>query len=245
MCIFQDFHFLCGCDKLKISRECHRTSINVQGGVFCQDDPYPHIDDSVERPLDPTAYGPGVCSNIHCRWRFGLLPFGVYGDDSKKSLYENDASFDISEAACAEREDRWYRMLNTDQQLECLSMSFPLPTESMSTYAQAWFKADTMQGVSIVLSEVDVFKPEQLRWYELNPRYMTATQLHHATGFVLPAEVTLPGNVKGSGSTPLKPYAGPFKVGTHVCKPLPGVCRKCGANSGALDFAMRRLCITL
>ena len=232
MCIFQKSIFLCGCDKLKISQACSSTSLNAQGDVFCQNDPHAHIDDGVPREYDVAAYGPGVCCNIHCRWRYSLLPLGVYGQDSKQSLLENDAPFDMSEAACTEREDRWFRLLSADQQLECLSMTFPLPVETMSTYAQAHFNSDPVHSTEVLFSEAEI-KPDELRWFELNPRYMTAQQLQHATGYLLPANITVPSTTSADGTTPLKPYAGPFKVGAHTCKPRFGICRRCGENNGS------------
>ena len=232
MCIYQKFFFLCGCDKLKISKPCEQTSTNVQGQVFCRKDPHPHIDDGAERLYDFAAHGPGVCSNIRCKWQWGILPLGVYEAEDWTSLLENDASFDMSDEACEDREARWFRMLTTDQQLECLPLSFPLPAEKMSLCAQAYFSPDPVHGMSVFFSRYDELSTDQLHHSELNPRYMNAEQLRFATGFLLPAEVTLPGESLVRGSTPQKPLVGPFKVRQHDCKPVPGLCDVCGRNAG-------------
>ena len=236
MCIFQKHFFLCGCDKLKISSACSDTSVNAQRQKFCRKDPHPHIDDGAERMYNTPSHGFGVCSNIHCRWRWSLAPTGVYEPrdkpQDKRSLRENDASFDMSEDARSDREARWFRLLSADRQLECLSMTFPLRAEKMSLYAQAYFCQDSMHSADILFSRFFDLSTAQLHWSELNPRYMNAEQLRHATGALLPASVTIPGNATNRGSTPHQPLEGPFKVATHNCKPKPGVCRKCGRNAG-------------
>ena len=155
----------------------------------------------------------------------------MYGIDI--SLKENDASFDMSESACKEREDRWFRTLTTDQQLEFLGMRFPVPDESKSLYAQAYFNGDPARGYVVEFSRFYDLATSQLQWWELNPRYMTSPQLNHATGFVLPAEVTIPGSPNAHGSTPHLPYLGPFTIpNSHICSPFPGICSGCGRYVG-------------
>ena len=65
---------------------------------------------------------------------------------------------------------------------------------------------------------------------------MNEEQLHWATGLLLPAEVTIPGDPWTIGSTPRKPWAGPFKVDRHVCTPDYGVCVHCGENRGDAEL---------
>ena len=143
------------------------------------------------------------------------MPLGVYRE-GKNSLKENDAEFDMSEQARVEREDRWFRTLSTDQQLECLSKTFPMPADAMSLYAQANFNPDSNEGLNVFFAHFYELSAEHLRWYELNPRYMTAEQLHHATGSLLPAEVTLPGRRQVYGFNTAQAFGRTFQ-GRRAC----------------------------
>ena len=236
MCYFTTFNFLCGCSKIKISQPCNDTFTNVQGVLCCRKDPRPHPDDkSLTRKKDDMTFGPGVCSGVQCQWKHALLPLGDFGDSKKRALFEDDTPFDMSEEACKEREDCWYRnLLSTDQQLDFIGVSYPLDPETMSDFARWQLNSDKEDSEWFFWEHFDRAwgsDRSKIRWQELNPRYMDASMLRRVLSHrLLPAEVAIPGNARGS--TPLKPNQGPFAVGKHKCKPAKGICKKCGVNVG-------------
>lgn len=71
MCIYTVFNFVCGARKLKIVAPCSAFATNVQGLGFCRDDPVAHVGDGCNnaRSFVKDTYGPGICSNVHCRLR--------------------------------------------------------------------------------------------------------------------------------------------------------------------------------
>ncbi|KAK4540135.1 hypothetical protein LTR36_009800 [Oleoguttula mirabilis] len=241
MCLYKEFFFLCGCSKYKIAVPCVDVAVNVQGVLFCRQDPHPHPEDRKARDgMISITHGPGVCSGAVCQWHWGVLVPGDFGDgkqikpavqQQQQQKEEVDAEFDLSEEACKEREGRWYCMLSADQQLECFSTVFPVPFEAMSDYARSFLNPH-MDDLALSLDDdrAEHARPEELRWQETNPRYLSSQQLSFATGLLLPVEVTAPGQERGS--TPHKPLVGPFGVGAHVCKPKVGVCRTCGRYRG-------------
>lgn len=255
MCIYNIFNFLCGGQKLKITSPCEHAFTNYQGIQFCRMSPQAHVHDGVPRNYSTPTHGPGICSNTHCRDLFGMLPYELSKKNKACDLVEDDSEFDMSPEACADREARWYRMLSTDHQLECLSTTFPVSTESMSQYARVWlYLADLPPNEWAAHFESACnANPDELIWQELNPRYMsqftlqTVTKLHLLPAWVTDTNQTAPdqghrnSNSKGKGkgkqtqvrtTTPYMPLYGPFKVGDHICKPAVGFCKTCGHYHG-------------
>lgn len=224
MCTYTLFTFLCNSQKLKIAAPCRHISTNAQGLPYCRLDPYAHhADGNQHRVYAAETFGPGVCANEACRAEYGM-PLG-----ETAHAVEDDAEYDMSPDACAEREDRWFReCLSTEQQLDAMSMTFPRPFEERSVYAQTWLCEDWSR---FDIDSIDVLNPDSVDWSDLNPRYMTARALHKATGILLPASVT---DTSGDGkkkmltTTPCKPVFGPFRPQSHACKPEVGICRTCG-----------------
>lgn len=134
----------------------------------------------------------------------------------------------MDDEARAEREDRWYRqVLSTDQQLQLLNTTFPLDINTVSPYALYVLRGLETEGQfdeQLGLSS----NPDHLDWRELNPRYLDEYGLWIATSHLLPASVTDTRYHEHQTSSPFQPQFGPFKIGTHACKPADDVCKKCG-----------------
>lgn len=224
MCKYTRFHFLCGATKLKVSEPCPFAQTNYHDLVYCQLDPSAHVDDNTPRDYTADTYGPGICSNHNCR-RTWCIPEDVPEDDSE---------YDMSRAACAEREDKWYRIvLSTEQQLDFFGLKFPLPFKHMSLHSQFWVYSDYFSQAEWTdwLVKACLTRPEQMDWKELNPRYMHSKLLWEVSraGY-LPAQVT-DTRAEQKGTPARKATMGPFAMEKHVCgkKMLErGFCRVCG-----------------
>lgn len=159
------------------------------------------------------------------RQLFHLIPPHEYHLCDAKNLIEDDEPFDMSDQACAEREDRWYRqMLSTDQQLQLLDTSYPLSEDLVSPYNKYVLKDMATAGK---YGHMEV-NPDDLGWQELNPRYLSDFGLWVSTTSILPASVTDTRYHEHQTSSPFQPAFGPFKVRSHFCKPKKGICKTCG-----------------
>ncbi|EME45397.1 hypothetical protein DOTSEDRAFT_33909 [Dothistroma septosporum NZE10] len=238
MCRHSVFNLLRVGQKLKIAEVCHQAKTNYQGMLYCQNDPYAHVSDS-NSSRDHTAEtcGPGIRLNSNCRVAHGMASVGKL-DFKAHDLAVDVQEFDISSAACAEREDRWYRQcLTTLQQLDAIGLQMPPRMEVMSAHAKWWLYIQHMPAQWVAtwaeLSTMD--KPDEISRAELNPRHLSQRALHHVDGHHLPVNIT---DTRHSTrkvhvwTTPRIPALGPFEVRTHTCKPHVGNCKTCGNYRG-------------
>lgn len=234
MCKYTLFHFLCGGTKIKIAEPCDQASTNYLGIPFCKEDPYPHIEDAKPRQYTGATYGPGICSNIHCRENWGMVPKDEANKHLKRDLVEDDTPFDMSPSACQQREDVWARAcLDEDQQMEAYwQKEWPLPIESMTLNAKTWLSSEMVPIIDWceLWNQVQAQNPspDDVDWRELNPKYLSQRALQHVTAVYLPALVTDTRTHEHHTTTPLKPQFGPFRVKSHTCRPAGGCCKICG-----------------
>ncbi|KAK3649648.1 hypothetical protein LTR56_006831 [Elasticomyces elasticus] len=228
MCKFQELHYACGtCSVISVLHPCEKSYTDAQGKVSCSDDPRPHGEDGKYRVGVKNIFSPATCSGVVCQWEHGILAHGDYGVDK---AFKAATPFTDDEESRTEREQAWFRMLTTEQQLECMNTIFPLSIDGASDYARAWLRSD---GESIEerqrLRECSVV--QSLDWRETNPRYLSPRALQKCTGYLLPAIVTAPGH-EGQAITPHLPIVGPFACDNHKCKPFLANYRICGRFNG-------------
>jgi hypothetical protein len=225
MCILTRFRYLCLHEKLKIAHACEKAYLDRNGVLTCPDDPDPQLDDGKAHMCGPRTFGIGVCSSIHCAWHFSILPLGDYGDDKhgNSTSFEDDTEISDSPEAREDREDRWYRLLNADQQLDHYQTEYPLPYDQRSPSGRALLEFPYGAAVTPV---------DSLQWQELNPKVLNPVKLQWCVFHrLLPASVV--DGRKSKTISPLQPNAGPFKLtGSHKCPKKHGICKKCGANIG-------------
>ncbi|KXT08164.1 hypothetical protein AC579_8011 [Pseudocercospora musae] len=233
MCKYTLFHFLCGGTKIKVAQPCDQASTNYLGITFCRKDPHPHTDDYKTRPFVAPTFGPGICSNMHCREIWGMIPKGQAEKHLRRDLVEDDTPFDMSPEACQEREDVWARtLLDEEQQMDAYWTKWPLPVRSMTLNAKGWlfpqcFSAaewwDITQQCSVSAPSID-----DIHWKELNPKYLSQRALQYVTALYLPASVTDVRRHETPITTPMKQFFGPFRIGEHTRRPPTGFCKTCG-----------------
>lgn len=227
MCIYTHFRYLCLHEKLKIAHPCHKAALDPHGILTCPEDTNPQVNDGIHRTYGDRTYGVGVCSSIHCAWDHSVLPVGDYGDNKR---FGNDKSFEddteiVDTLESREgRVDRWYRLLDADQQLDHYQTQYPLPLHERSAPGNALLNFPHGAAVMAAL--------DTLKWQELNPVCLTPAMLQWCVfSRLLPASV-----VDGRNSdtlSPHKPIAGPFKpTFFHTCPKKRGICKVCGENIG-------------
>ncbi|KXS96850.1 hypothetical protein AC578_7406 [Pseudocercospora eumusae] len=233
MCKYTLFNFLCGGTKIKVAEPCDQASTNYLGITFCRSDPHPHIDDSKPREFVSPTFGPGICSNMHCRELWGMVPKHQAEKHLAQDLVEDDTPFDMSPEACQEREDIWARtMLDEEQQMDAYWTKWPLPVHTMTLNAKGWLFpqsfstaefAEISQQCSASLPHID-----DVHWKELNPKYLSQQALQYVTSLYLPASVTDVRRHEIPITTPVKQFFGPFRIREHTCRPATGFCKTCG-----------------
>lgn len=225
MCIYTRFKYLCLHEKVKIKRPCNRAVKDSQGVLTCPDTP--NVEDvyGVWQNHAERTYGVGICSNIHCAWNHGILPYGDYGNDRKfgdSTSFEDDTEIDDSLAAREERVGRWFQLLSADQQLDHFKTEYPIPDHERS--------ADGRAILNFPHDMISVW--DTLRWQELNPLYLTPAMLQWCVrSRLLPASIA--DGRRSKTISPHKPLFGPFKPkDTHKCPKKHGICKTCGENIG-------------
>ena len=227
MCIYTHFRYLCLHEKLKIAHPCRKAALDPHGILTCPEDTNPQVNDGVQRTYADRTYGVGVCSSIHCAWDHSILPVGDYGDNKRfrnNKSFENDTEIVDTPEAREGRVDRWYRLLDADQQLDHYQTQYPLPRHERSAPGNALLNFP--HGAAVVTAL------DTLKWQELNPVCLTPAMLQWCVfSRLLPASV-----VDGRNSdiiSPHKPIAGPFKpTFNHTCPKKRGICKVCGENIG-------------
>lgn len=222
MCIYTQFQYLCLHEKIKIQQACDKAVTDRHGNLTCPDDT-----NEFQRTFGHRTYGVGICDNINCAWNLSILPLGDFGDDKKfgnTSSFEDDTEINDSPEAREERVACWFRLLDTDQQLEHLQTQYPIPENERSIAGRDLFNYP--YGPSVVPTL------DTLRWQELNPLYLTPAMLQWCVLHrVLPASIV--DDRKSTTICPLKPVFGPFKPKkSHKCPKKHGICKVCGENIG-------------
>lgn len=223
MCIYSHFQYLCLHQKLKIVNACDKAFKDARGVLTCPNTPNTHN----SATFGPRTYGLGVCDNIHCAWKYSILPIGDYGNEKKfgkSTSFEDDTEIEDSLAAREERVGRWFTLLNVDQQLDHFQTQYPIPEHELSDGGR--MLRNFPQGAA------EFMAPDTLSWQELNPLYLNPAMLQWCVcKLILPASVV--DDRKSETITPRKPIFGPFRVpGTHNCPKRHGICKVCGTNIG-------------
>lgn len=233
MCKYTLFHFLCGGTKIKVAEPCDQASTNYLGITFCRNDPHPHTEDYKTRDFVAPTFGPGICSNMHCREIWGMIPKCQAEKHLTQDLVEDDTPFDMSPETCQEREDIWARtMLDEEQQMDAYWTKWPLPVHSMTLNAKGWLFPQCFSAAEWweIAQQCGVTAPsiDDIHWKELNPKYLSQRALQYVTALYLPASVTDVRRHETPITTPMKQFFGPFRIGEHTCRPATGFCKTCG-----------------
>lgn len=201
MCHYTIHKMMCAHFVLKTHDPCSRSQ-HQNDRFICPDNPNANAYDprTVARTKKWT-YGPGVCPQIACGKKFGLL-HRHHADHDPISDRSYTSPYDLSTHSRREAERRWLAQ-KTPQEREYIAAMNLTADDYKRALIPAYmhhesFNVQNQRDVDLTFA-LHVFKATQKilphtvpSWWAMNPRYMTAWQLYLYTSLYLDVYVAQP-----------------------------------------------------
>lgn len=192
----------CGHSVIKIHDPCHLSS-RARGKTYCHR--------NAPRPVEfeHFTWGPGICADIDCRKKYGILPHDYAGNG--EPYVPDQEPFDMSPEARIESECRW-REQKTPKELKEIESRCKTAGDFRRAIVPPYMPTSVINHSKLYALEAiqlarhykiheafpDLHMPE---WWALNPRYMTAWELYQYIPLFLDVHIANPGaELRGSAA---------------------------------------------